>query len=94
MCVLTMRLSRHTRTHAYTHVCAAPHAHEDRNQAHHDAAAVPTPPCCRPSGSNYRLPQPLNGRVLRVWRDVDNSKKGYLPEDAATAASAGTGARA
>lgn len=40
------------------------------------------------AGSNFRLPQPLNGRVLRVWRD-SNSKKGYLPNDAASAASAG-----
>jgi hypothetical protein len=44
------------------------------------------------AGSNFRLPQPLNGRVLRVWRDGDDKKPtGYLPEDAASAASAGDG---
>lgn len=40
------------------------------------------------AGSNYRLPQVLKGRTLRVWGDV-STKKSYLPEDAATAASAG-----
>uniref|UniRef100_A0A383VPS2 Carbonic anhydrase n=1 Tax=Tetradesmus obliquus TaxID=3088 RepID=A0A383VPS2_TETOB len=40
------------------------------------------------AGSNYRLPQPLNGRTLRIWRDVSSSKKSYL-NDAASAASAG-----
>jgi hypothetical protein len=40
------------------------------------------------AGENYRFPQPLNGRVLRVWRD-GSKKAGYLPEDAASAASAG-----
>lgn len=42
------------------------------------------------AGSNFRLPQPLNGRVLRVWLDSSSKKPGgYLPEDAASAASAG-----
>jgi hypothetical protein len=41
------------------------------------------------AGSNYRLLQPLNGRTLRIWRDISTTKKSYLPEDAASAASAG-----
>ncbi|KAF6251162.1 alpha carbonic anhydrase [Scenedesmus sp. NREL 46B-D3] len=40
-------------------------------------------------GCNHRLPQPLNGRTLRIWRDVSTARKSYLPEDAASAASAG-----
>lgn len=41
------------------------------------------------TGFNYRLPQPLNGRMLRVWRQLGDKKSSYLPEDAASAASAG-----
>lgn len=37
-------------------------------------------------GVNARHPQNLNQRVIRFWKD---SKKNYLPEDAAAAASAG-----
>lgn len=54
---------------------------------------LPHSPACCWSGSNFRLPQPLNGRVLRVWLDSSSSSSkkpgGYLPEDAASAASAG-----
>jgi hypothetical protein len=35
------------------------------------------------------LPQLLNGRVLRVWRDAGSGKKPLLPQDATTAAGAG-----
>lgn len=39
-------------------------------------------------GENARLPQNLNGRTVRLWKNA-SGKKGYLPEDAAAAASAG-----
>lgn len=39
-------------------------------------------------GINARLPQNLNGRSVRLWRET-SSKKSYLPGDAAAAASAG-----
>eukprot|EP00775_Hariotina_reticulata_P005414 gene5414-5647_t len=52
-----------------------------------DVDAVDT--CCAFVASYCRLPQLLNGRVLRVWRDAGSRKKPLLPDDAAKAAGAG-----